>query len=162
MGIFAEALIEGEEIKEYIPQREPIIMVDAFYGIDDKKSFSGLTVKPDNIFVEDCCLSDAGIIEHIAQSCAVRVGYYFKLRQLPVPKGFIGAIKNMKIRSLPKVGEQLFTTVTILQDIFNITLVAVEVNVNQTLVAEGEMKIFLDKQQDEKGNAIAIGSHHSM
>jgi len=145
MGIFAEALIAGEAIKEYIPQREPIIMVDAFYGIADNKSFSGLTVKEENILVENGLLSEAGIIEHIAQSCALRVGYQYRQQQLPVPTGYIGAIKNMKILSLPQVGQDLFTTVTVLQEIFGITLVSVEVEVNQTLIAAGEMKIFLDK-----------------
>jgi len=145
MGIFTEALITGDKIKDYIPQREPIIMVDSFYGIDDKKSFSGLTVKEDNIFVENGSFSDVGIIEHIAQSCAVRVGYYYLQQQLPVPVGFIGAIKNMKILSLPQVGQKLFTTVTVLQEIFDITLVSVEVEVNQTIIATGEMKIFLNK-----------------
>ena len=146
MGIFTKALIAGEEIKEYIPQREPIIMVDAFYGIDDKKSFSGLTIKEDNILVEDGLLNEVGIIEHIAQSCAVRIGYYYRQQQLPVPTGYIGAIKNMHIRSLPQAGQQLFTTITILQEVFDITLVSVETTVNQTVVATGEMKIFLDKQ----------------
>jgi len=146
MGIFAKALIAGEEIKDYIPQREPMIMVDAFYGIVDEKSFSGLTVKEDNILVEDGLLSEAGIIEHIAQSCALRLGYDYRQRQLPVPIGYIGAVKNMKILNLPQVGQQLFTTVTILQEVFDITLVSVEIDVNQTPVATGEMKIFLNKQ----------------
>ena len=145
MGIFAETLIAGEEIKNYIPQREPIIMVDSFYGIDDKKSFSGLTIKEDNIFVEENLLNEAGIIEHIAQSCALRVGYFYRQQHLPIPTGYIGAVKNMKILNLPQVGQQLFTTVTVLQDIFGITLVSVEVEVNQTTVATGEMKIFLNK-----------------
>jgi len=146
MGIFTEALIAGEEIKEYIPQREPIIMVDAFYGIEDKKSFSGLTIKEDNILVENGLLSEAGIVEHIAQSCALRVGYYFRRHQLPVPIGYIGAIKNMKILHLPHAGQRLFTTITVLQEVFDITLVSVEVEANRNLVTKGEMKIFLDKQ----------------
>ena len=146
MGVFTEALIAGEEIKNYIPQREPIIMIDSFYGINNEKSFSGLMVKEDNIFVKNGLLSESGIVEHIAQSCAMRVGYHYQQQQLPVPTGYIGAIKNMKILSLPEVGQQLFTTVTILQEIFDITLVSVEVQVNQTVVTTGEMKIFLNKQ----------------
>jgi len=145
MGIFAKALISGEEIKNYIPQREPIIMIDSFYGIDDKKSFSGLTVKEDNIFVEADLLNETGIIEHIAQSCAMRVGYYYVQQQLPIPIGYIVAVKNMKIISLPKVGQQLFTTVTILQEVFDITLASIEVEVNQSIIAYGEMKIFLNR-----------------
>ena len=145
MGVFAEALIAGEEIKDYIPQREPIIMVDSFYGIDDKKSFSGLTIKEDNLFVEAGLLIEAGIIEHIAQSCALRVGYHYRQQQLPIPTGYIGAVKNMKIRSLPQAGQQLFTTATILRELFDITLVSIKVEVNQILIATGEMKIFLNK-----------------
>ena len=147
MGILTKALITEENIKDYIPQREPIVMVDAFYGIDDKKSFSGFTIKEENIFVENGFFSEAGIVEHIAQSCAVRVGYIFRQQQLPIPTGYIGAIKNMKIQELPTVGQQLLTTVTVLQEIFNITLVSVEVEVNQRLIANGEMKIFLDMQK---------------
>ena len=145
MGVFAEALIAGEDVKNYIPQREPIIMIDSFYGIDDNKSFSGLTVKEDNIFVKNGLLGEAGIIEHIAQSCAMRVGYYYKQQQLPVPIGYIGAIKNMKILNLPEVGQKLFTTITIIHVIFDITLVSVEVKVNQEVIVTGEMKIFLNK-----------------
>jgi len=147
VGILTKALITEENIKDYIPQREPIIMVDTFYGIDDKKSFSGFTIKEENIFVENGFFSEAGIVEHIAQSCAVRVGYIFRQQQLPIPTGYIGAIKNMKIQELPTVGQQLLTTVTVLQEIFNITLVSVEVEVNQRLIANGEMKIFLDMQK---------------
>ena len=146
MGIFTEALISGKEIKDYIPQREPIIMVDSFYGIEDKKSFSGLTIKEDNIFVEAGSLIEAGIIEHIAQSCAMRVGYFFIQQKLPIPIGYIVAVKDLKILSLPKVGQQLFTTATILQEVFGIILVSVEVEADQSTVATGEMKIFLSKQ----------------
>jgi len=162
MGIFAEALIAGEDIKDYIPQREPIIMVDAFYGLDDKKSFSGFKVKEDSIFVDDEHLIDAGIIEHIAQSCALRIGYLFRQQQLPIPTGFIGAIKNMKIRTLPKVGQQLFTTITVLTEIFDITLVSIEVEVNQTTVATGEMKIFLNSKHEENNNDSVFDPQHPM
>jgi predicted hotdog family 3-hydroxylacyl-ACP dehydratase len=143
--VLKNAPVTGEALKDYIPQREPIVMVDAFYGIDGDQSFSGLTVKEDNLFVEDGLLNESGIIEHIAQSCALRVGYFCKQQHIPVPVGYIGAIKKMKIFGLPQVGQQLFTTVTILQEVFDITLVAVEVTVEETLIAGCEMKIFLDK-----------------
>jgi 3-hydroxymyristoyl/3-hydroxydecanoyl-(acyl carrier protein) dehydratase len=143
MGIFEKALISGAEIKNYIPQREPIVMVDALYGVEENKSFTGLTVEKDNIFVEAGLLNESGIIEHIAQSCAARVGYYCKQRNIPVPVGYIGALKNIKISALPQVGQQMFTTVTVLQEVFDITLVSVEVKVGEIVIATGEMKIFL-------------------
>ena len=55
MGVPEKALIAADEIVEYIPQRPPIVMADAFYGIgEDGCARSGLTVCEDNIFVEEC------------------------------------------------------------------------------------------------------------
>ena len=50
MGVPEKALIAADEIVEYIPQRPPIVMADAFYGIgEDGCARSGLTVCEDNI-----------------------------------------------------------------------------------------------------------------
>ncbi|MDR1763035.1 MAG: hydroxymyristoyl-ACP dehydratase [Dysgonamonadaceae bacterium] len=138
-------LISGEKIKDYIPQREPIIMVDAFYGIENGKSFSGLTVAEDNIFVENGCLNEAGIVEHIAQSCALRVGYECRKKNEPVPVGYIGALKNIIINVLPTIGQKLVTEVAVVQEIFDCSLVAVNVKTGEKSLASGEMKIFLMK-----------------
>ena len=80
MGVPEKALIAADEIVEYIPQRPPIVMADAFYGIgEDGCARSGLTVCEDNIFVEEGALSECGLIEHIAQSAALRAGYMLSL-----------------------------------------------------------------------------------
>ena len=76
MGVPEKTLITGEEILEYIPQRPPVVMVDTFYGIDERGcARSGLTVTADNLFVADGVLDECGIVEHIAQSAALRAGY---------------------------------------------------------------------------------------
>ena len=81
MGVPEKALIAADEIVEYIPQRPPIVMADAFYGIgEDGCARSGLTVCEDNIFVEEDALSECGLIEHIAQSAALRAGYMNRSR----------------------------------------------------------------------------------
>lgn len=45
-----EAIFKGEEIYQLIPQRPPIVMVDAFFGVKENQSYSGLTVTADNMF----------------------------------------------------------------------------------------------------------------
>ena len=86
-----EAIIQGEGILNLIPQRPPIVMVDSFFGFEENHSYSGLTVTADNIFCETGeqqegseqpeigKLQEAGIIEHIAQSAAARIGFFFTL-----------------------------------------------------------------------------------
>ena len=145
MGIFEKALIQGEEILSLIPQRHPIVMIDAFYGADEVLSYSGLTVKPDTIFCENNLLREPGLIEHVAQSAAARVGYLCIKQNIPVPVGFIGAIKNFQIYRLPAIGETLHTTIKIEQDIMDITLISAKVMVGDDVIAACEMKIFLQK-----------------
>jgi predicted hotdog family 3-hydroxylacyl-ACP dehydratase len=145
MGISAHAIVSGEEVWNYIPQRPPIVMVDAFFGMEASSAVSGLTIYPGNIFVEHGRLNEPGIIEHIAQSCALRVGYSCKQNNMPVPVGYIAAVKNMTFNILPVVGDKLVTTVKIIQDILDITLVSAEVKREEALVATCEMKIFLKK-----------------
>jgi predicted hotdog family 3-hydroxylacyl-ACP dehydratase len=136
------AIVSGNEITDYIPQRNPIVMVDKFFGIEEMVSYSGLTVRPENIFVENGRLNEPGIIEHIAQSCALRIGYLCKQQNLPAPVGYIAAIKNMCFMTAPVTGDELITTVKILQEVLEVTLVAAEVYRGKDLVATCEMKIF--------------------
>jgi predicted hotdog family 3-hydroxylacyl-ACP dehydratase len=140
-----QVIASGSQITEYIPQRSPIVMVDKFFGVEDASSYTGLTVAPENIFVENGRLNESGIIEHIAQSCALRVGYICKQQNLPVPVGYIVAVKNMAFATAPMVGDELVTTVKILQEVLDVTLAAAKVRRGQDLVATCEMKIFLNK-----------------
>ena len=65
----------NSEILGLIPQRAPIVMVDRFLGLEDGISTTCLEVRADNIFCNDGCLNECGVIEHIAQSAAARVGH---------------------------------------------------------------------------------------
>lgn len=89
-----EIICRGDELFRLIPQRPPMVMIDRFYGIEENTSWSGLTVTPDNLFCRDGVLQETGIIEHIAQSAAARVGYIYMLREEPVPLGFIGSVEK--------------------------------------------------------------------
>lgn len=140
------ALYKGEEIFKLIPQRPPMVMVDCFCGMEKDISYSGLTVSAGNLFCRDGALQETGMIEHIAQSAAARIGYIYKLRQEPVPLGFIGSVEKMKINRLPSVGAELQTSITIVQEVFDITLITAQVKENDELLAECRMKIYLKKE----------------
>ena len=67
-------ILQGDALLELIPQRNPIIMVDAFYGMQENESYTSLTLTDNNIFVHNGKFDECGIIEHIAQSCATKTG----------------------------------------------------------------------------------------
>lgn len=145
MGVFEKAVIGQDEIVEFIPQRAPIIMVDEFFGISDNVSVSGFTISEDNIFCECGAFSECGVIEHIAQSAAMRMGYIYKNASKDIPLGYIGAINKFKIYHLPKIGERLRTEIRIEQQIMNISLISAVVKIDNLLVADCQMKIYLQE-----------------
>lgn len=138
-------LLKGAQILELIPQRPPMVMVDKLFTVEEKKTVTGLTIRPENIFVMDGLFREPGIIENIAQSAAVGVGYFFHNKEEKIPTGFIGAIKNLIINFLPEANSELNTEIIVEHEVFNATLIKGSVFLQGKLVAECEMKIFLMK-----------------
>jgi hypothetical protein len=88
--------------------------------------------------------SECGLIEHIAQSAAARVGYIFKSQNQTIPIGYIGAVNDFSLVENPKVGDTITTTIEVIQEVFNITLIKALCVVDGKEVAACKMKIFLD------------------
>ncbi len=129
-------------IKEYIPQREPIMMVDCIEEIAGASVLSGLTILEDNLFVEDGIFREPGIIEHMAQSAAADMGYRLKQQNKAVPVGFIAAIKNLSIKKKPCVGDSIYTKILITNQVLDITIVQIQTFLREEEIACCEMRIF--------------------
>lgn len=132
-----------DNILDLIPQRAPIVMVDEFLGIEDNMSRTRLTVREDNIFVNDGKLSECGLIEHIAQSAAARVGHIFKSKDMPIPIGYIGSVNDFTIASNPRTGDVISTEIKIIQEVMSITLIQASCRIDGNEIATCKMKIFL-------------------
>lgn len=136
-----------DNILALIPQRAPIVMVDEFVGIEDNVSRTRFAVYNENIFVDDDSLSECGLIEHIAQSAAARVGYIFTSNNKPIPLGYIGSVNDFKLIENPRVGQTIETTIEVIQEVFGITLIAAKCSVEGEEIASCRMKIFLDTNE---------------
>lgn len=139
------ALFDKESIKELLPQRPPMMMVDAFYGIEAEKSFAGLRVEEDNIFVECGELCEEGLIEHMAQSAAARAGYLSKLRGGEVKLGFIGSVNGFCAGWRPRTGESILTSVEMVEEVMNIALIEIESRIGEETIARCRMKIYTEQ-----------------
>jgi hypothetical protein len=145
MGIPEKSLIQGDAVLELIPQRSPVVMIDTVYEPTESSTFTGLLIKEDNIFCKNGYLQESGIVEHIAQSAAARIGYFCKLNNTVPPVGFIGAVKNLKINFLPVAGSVLYTEIKLLHDVMECNIISGLVLCNNQQVAECEMKVFIQK-----------------
>ncbi|AVM50756.1 hypothetical protein [Capnocytophaga sp. oral taxon 878] len=136
-------ITDRNNILNLIPQRDPIIMVDTLWEYTPSTGVIGLTIASNNLFVQQETFLESGLIEHIAQSIALHKGYSYYLSGKPAPMGYIGAIKKIEISALPKVGSALRTHLSIVQEFMDVTLVALQTFVGDTLIAQGEMKTVL-------------------
>lgn len=133
----------ASNILPLIPQRPPFVMADTLETCDDSGASSTFLVKVDHIFTLNGVLKEPALIENIAQTCAARMGYICQQQNKPVPVGFIGAVQNLRINSLPTVGSVLHTLVIIKNQIFNATIVEAEILSNGETIATCEMRIFI-------------------
>lgn len=140
-----KAIIVGGQILDYIPQRPPVVMVDAFYGVKGECSYSGFTVPDDSIFCADGVLDECALIENMAQSAALRVGWICRSQGREVPLGFIGAVGKCDFGRKVRAGETLYTIVRVVAEIAGVTLAEAEVTVADERVASCTLKIFLQQ-----------------
>jgi predicted hotdog family 3-hydroxylacyl-ACP dehydratase len=134
--------VSAIDIHTLLPQQPPFVMVDTLLHCDMVVTRTNFCVKSDNLFCKDDVLTEPGVIENIAQTCAARMGYInLERRGGEVRVGFIGSIRNLNLYVLPKVGDLLETEIAVQSEIFNMTLVNAKVICGKELIADCEMKI---------------------
>lgn len=134
-------LTPDRDITQYIPQRPPMVMVDELVKAEDNLAVTRFAILPDNLFLVSNQLGESGLVENIAQTVAVMVGYHCSIKNIPVPIGYIAAVKNLKIGSLPAEGSTIETTVMITHQVMDVTVVTGKVEQAGRMICSCEMKV---------------------
>jgi predicted hotdog family 3-hydroxylacyl-ACP dehydratase len=139
---YSEAFLRNIDIHTLLPQQEPFVMVGCLTAFDEVRTVTETTIAADNIFVDDGRFSASGLIENIAQTCAARIGFVNKyILQKGIQIGFIGAIRNLEVLGLPRVGDTIVTTVDVLEDIFGMTLAEASISCGGETIVRTQIKI---------------------
>jgi 3-hydroxymyristoyl/3-hydroxydecanoyl-(acyl carrier protein) dehydratase len=139
-----------ENILELVPQRAPFLMVDGVLDSDEKKTTTYFLIKEDNILVKDGKFSEAGLIENIAQTAAARAGVTAIQENKPVAIGYIAAVQNLEIITLPETNNTIHTEITAENEIMNVLLISGKTSCNGKLLAQCNMKIFIDQNKNSQ------------
>lgn len=132
------------DIRELIPHREPILMVDRLVNVGRNSAETIYRVKSDHFLLEDETLGEVALIEHIAQSAAAFAGYKAKKAGETHPSvGYIGEIKNFHYDRCPYIGEVLRTNVIFELEIGNLSVVNGVTCVDGRKIAEAQLKIVI-------------------
>lgn len=137
----------NEDIKNLIPQRDPIMMVDKLIDVDGDVAVTSLTVRDDNYFIdENGLLAEPGLIEHIAQSASAFAGYRAMASGAVIPPvGYIGEVKRFHCYRRPYVDDELRTVITMGTEIAGVAVITGEIRLRDEIIADTQMKIFIEK-----------------
>jgi predicted hotdog family 3-hydroxylacyl-ACP dehydratase len=146
-------LADKDTVAKLIPQQPPMVMVHGLIGHDEQYTRTVFTIEEGNIFVEDDYFNEAGLIENMAQSAALRTGWVSagnkNVEKDFVPRvGVIGAIKNFELFRKPNVNSSLETTIELLTEFGSASLVSATVRQNEEVLASAELKIFLTGEEN--------------
>lgn len=133
----------GEALLALLPQRPPMVLIDALLTCADARTVSQFAVTAASVLVENDVLTEAGLIENIAQTAAAGAGYAYQQQGRPAPIGFIAAIRDLRVAALPAVGTVLTTEVQVQNQVLEFSIVRGAVKAGETTFAECEMRIYI-------------------
>lgn len=146
---------EPIDIKNYLPHRDPMLMVDLVLKMNNEVVETVFEIKSDNIFLQENTFVEAGLIENAAQTCSAIVakGYYVdennEAREDVDVIGFISALKTLKIHALPKAGETIITVATFVSqfvtDDYTLCTMNCKTTCEEELLLEGEINLFIQE-----------------
>jgi len=119
-------------------------MVNRLLHADDLVTKSSFKISSDNVMVKNGVFTEGGLMENIAQTAALRAGYIAQQENKPVESGYIGAVKDLEIFELPVAGDELVTEVALENQVFNVTVFKGKVWRGAQLLAQCEMKVFIE------------------
>jgi predicted hotdog family 3-hydroxylacyl-ACP dehydratase len=139
-------LADHDDIQRFIPQRHPIVMVHSLLEASEDHAVTEFNIRPDNAFILGAHFAEPGLVENIAQTAAVHVGYRCAQKKVPIPIGYIAAIKDLKILALPRQDSIITTTIRVTNKVLDITVVQGRVEQAGNLLCSCEMRIFAKVQ----------------
>lgn len=142
------------DIKNFLPHRSPMLMVDNMLNVLSESVDTNFKIKKDCLFVANGKLSEAGLIENAAQTCSAIVGKsYFEEDDIEGKGnnviGFISAIKSVAIYKLPNVGQVINSKANLISrfdsDSYSICTIKCTIENDKTLLAECVMNLLIQE-----------------
>ena len=145
----SKEMLRTIDVHDLLPQQEPFVMIGSLVHLDKILTVTETEVQADNIFVDQNHFYASGLMENIAQTRAARIGYINKyILKKGIQLGFIGAVRNFEVISLPEVGDVITTRVEVKEEVFGMTLAEAVIMCGDKVLVTSDMKIAV-KQQHE-------------
>lgn len=140
--------VSGEELAQLIAQKPPMVMIDKLVSVSDHFSETRYSVPEGGIFSDDGQLSEAGLVENMAQTIGVGSGFSRRRKGKELLTGFMTMIKNLKIERLPDCGSEIRTEVRFQYQALNFRIFSGKVFSNNQQIAECEIRVYSPDQEE--------------
>jgi predicted hotdog family 3-hydroxylacyl-ACP dehydratase len=121
-----------------------MVMIDRLTYAGERSAAGSFFIEDSNIFCADGYLPEAGMVEFIAQTAAAYTGYLQIEAGKGISLGYIGAVKNLVINSLPEAGTEIKSEIIVESEVLGYTIITGRVIQYDRILAECEMRIKLD------------------
>lgn len=132
-------------LERILPQRSPFILISALKNYSETEAVTTFKIAESHLLAENGVLSEAGILENMAQTAAAQLGYKALLNGIVSPLGFIAAVRNFEVNAYPKTGQEIETKIAYANVVLNIQVVNAEVFLEGQKIASAELKIFIQE-----------------
>jgi predicted hotdog family 3-hydroxylacyl-ACP dehydratase len=132
------------DIETLIPQKAPFVMVGRLMHVGKNNAISRFMINSDNVFVKDGLFQEAGLMENIAQTAALRAGYMAHSQNKQVTPGHIITVKHFEVLNLPMAGDELQTEINIEEQLLQLVTISGEIYLGKQLIASCEMNVIID------------------
>ena len=134
------------DISEILPQRRPFVMVSGLQTFSMEETVTWFKVGGINTFMDGDLLEAEGLLENVAQSCALRIGFINKyILNKPVSIGYVCAVKSFNVLRPVHSGEVLVTKICVTSEFGSVLTADASVRSGCDEVANGSMTIALDE-----------------
>ena len=139
-------------VERLIPHRKPMSLIDRLIEFNDQGGTVEASVPFDHALVdENGRLDTLAVAEMIAQSYAAVKGYDDCRSGAPVKQGFLVGIRRIEFRHAVFAGDLLRINVKTVGSIAGFTVAAGTVRRHQDLLAEGEIKLWIQENDQAEG-----------
>ena len=140
--------IEHEQIKEYLQQRYPFLLVDRILEISGKsiigkKNITGTDPYLAGHFPDNPVLPGVILLEAISQ-CGGILCFFSDVRKKKIKKGYIVKIDNVRFLKPVIPGDTVVLKAELLQKIKNYAKVAGTAEVEEKVVAKAEITYYIE------------------
>lgn len=127
-----------------IPQQVPFQCIDTLIQCNEEETRSAFRVPENHVLCFDGLFSELALIEVMAQTAAASSGYRKMITGDAVRRGFIGAVKNVKIEALVRSGDEIEASTRPLHQVGAASIVVGTVYLKGQLIASCELTIFTE------------------